>query len=168
LNICKLTDDVEIKKGRKNLTVKFLLEHSDFPTAPYTLEELRRLSDSIHRFRKRILSARNWLIAHLDLEAVRLSKPLGAASDAEWKQFWCDLQDFSDLMHRHHGDRNAHPGASLSDAESLLAALKDAELWREMQRRRQPGLIRASPSRLSDRDGHGARGQSQLGAAAGG
>jgi HEPN superfamily AbiU2-like protein len=135
LHICKLTDDVEIKRGRKNLTVKLLLEHSDFSTAPDTLEKLRRLSDSIHRFRKRILSARKWLIAHLDLEAVQLGKPLGAASDAEWNQFWRDLQDFLDLMHWHHGDRTARPGAGMSDAESLLAALRDAELWREQRLR---------------------------------
>jgi len=134
-HICRLTDEVEIKRGRKNLTVKFLIEHSDFSTAPDTLEELRRLSESIHSFRERILPARKWFIAHLDLEAVRLGKPLGAASDSEWKQFWRDLQDFLDLMHRHHGDRNAHPGAGWSDAESLLAALRDAELWREQRRR---------------------------------
>jgi len=45
------------------------------------------MSDSIHSFRKRILAARKWFIAHLDLLAVRLDQPLGAASDAEWKQF---------------------------------------------------------------------------------
>jgi hypothetical protein len=133
LHICRLTDDLEIKRGRKNLTVKFLIEHSDFSDAPETLEKLRRLSDSIHSFRERILPARKWFIAHLDLEAVRLDKPLGAASDAEWKQFRLDLQDFLDLMHRHHVEPDGHfylnGMGNMSDADSLLTALKNAKLF---------------------------------------
>ena len=132
LHICRLTDSAQTM-GRKNLTVKFLIEHSDFSAAPKTLDKLRPISDSIHHFRERILPARKWFIAHLDLSAVRLDQPLGAASDAEWKQFWLDLQDFLELMFRHHVDPNSHfylnGMAGMSDADSLLTALRNAKLF---------------------------------------
>jgi hypothetical protein len=130
LQICRLTDEAQTR-GRKNLTVKFLMEHTDWSTAPGTLGTLKAISDSIHDFRKRILPARTWFIAHLDLMAARLGDPLGAASDAEWKQFWFDLQDFLELMSLHHVDPNLHfylnAAALTSDAESLLTALRNAK-----------------------------------------
>jgi hypothetical protein len=132
LHICRLTDGAQTM-GRKNLTVKFLIEHSDFSAAPATLDKLQRLSDSIHRFRDVIVKARNRFISHVDLEAVRLDKPLGAASDMEWKQFWLDLQDFLELMFRHHVDPNSHfylnGMGRMSDTDSLLKALRHAKFF---------------------------------------
>jgi hypothetical protein len=59
--------------------------------------------------------------------------PLGAASDAEWNQFWLDLQDFLELMFQHHVDPNSHfrlnVVAGLSDADSLLTTLRKAKLF---------------------------------------
>jgi hypothetical protein len=132
LHICRLTDNAQMA-DRKNLTVKFLIENSDFSTAPEMLDKLQRISADIHAFRKMILPARHRFIGHLDLEAVRLDRPLGAASDAEWAQFWLDLQDFLELMFQHHVDPNSHfylnAMAGLSDADSLLMALKKAKLF---------------------------------------
>jgi len=132
LHICRLTDEAQTM-GRKNLTVKFLVEHSDWSSAPDTLAKLKPISDSIHRFRKRVLPARKWFIAHLDLSAVRLDQPLGAASNDEWKQFWLDLQDFVQLMFRHHVDPNSlfhlNGIGGMSDADRLLTALKNAKLF---------------------------------------
>ena len=132
VHICRLTDEAQTM-GRKNLTVKFLVEHSDWSSAPDTLAKLKPISDSIHRFRKRVLPARKWFIAHLDLSAVRLDQPLGAASNDEWKQFWLDLQDFVQLMFRHHVDPNSlfhlNGIGGMSDADRLLTALKNAKLF---------------------------------------
>jgi len=132
LHICRLTDEAQTM-GRKNLTVKFLIEHSDWSSAPDTLAKLKPISDSIHRFRKRVLPARKWFIAHLDLSAVRLDQPLGAASNDDWKQFWLDLQDFVQLMFRHHVDPNSlfhlNGIGGMSDADRLLTALKNAKLF---------------------------------------
>lgn len=129
---CRLTDNAQTM-GRKNLTVKFLIEHSDFSTAPSRLDEVRRISESIHSFRDVIREARNRFISHLDLEAVRLGDPLGRASLDRWQQFWLDLQDFLDLMHRHHVDPNGRfelNGAdTMSDAFSMLDALRHALLF---------------------------------------
>ena len=135
LHICRLTDEAQTmgRKNWKNLTAKFLVEHSDWSNAPDTLAKLKPVSDSIHNFRKRILPARKWFIAHHDLSAVRLGQPLGGASDAEWKQFWLDLQDFLKLLLRHHVDPNSHfclnGIARMSDANSLLTALRNAKLF---------------------------------------
>jgi hypothetical protein len=62
---------------------------------------------------------------------VRLDQPLGAASDAEWLQFWLDLQDFLDLMLQHHGMKHFYLNAigNMSDADSLLTALRNAKLF---------------------------------------
>jgi hypothetical protein len=128
--ICRLTDKAQTM-GRKNLTVKFLVDHADFSAAPATLDKLRALSNAIHRFRDRIVEARNRFISHLDLEAVRLDRALGAASDAEWLQFWLDLQDFLDLLLRHRGMKHFYLNAmgNMSDADSLVTALRNAKLF---------------------------------------
>jgi hypothetical protein len=132
LHICRLTDSAQTM-GRKNLTVKFLMEHTDWSGAAGTLAKLKPIGDSIHRFRERTLPARKWFIAHLDLSAVRQDQPLGAATDAEWKQFWLDLQDFLELMFRHHVDPNSrfhlNGMARMSDADSLLKALRHAKFF---------------------------------------
>ena len=132
LHICRLTDEAQTM-GRKNLTAKFLIEHSDWSNAADTLVKLKLISDSIHNFRKRILPARKWFVAHHDLSAVRRGQNLGAASDAEWKQFWLDLEGFLDLMSRHHVHPNLHfcwnEIDGMSDADSLLAALRNAKLF---------------------------------------
>jgi len=132
VHICRLTDEAQTM-GRKNLTVKFLIEHSDWSSTPDTLAKLKPISNSIHRFRKRVLPARKWFVAHLDLSAVRLDQPLGAASNDDWKQFWLDLQDFVQLMFRHHVDPNSlfhlNGIGGMSDADRLLTALKNAKLF---------------------------------------
>lgn len=129
--ICRLTDDAQTGK-RKNLTIKYFIEYTDFTAAPGTKAKLSSLSDPIHRFRDKIKIARDRFISHLDLEAVRLDQPLGAVSDDEWKQFWLDLQDFLNLLLSHHGDSghfylNAMGG--MSDADSLVTALRNAKLF---------------------------------------
>jgi hypothetical protein len=129
--ICRLTDNAQTM-GRRNLTVKFLIEHTDFTAAPGTKDKLLQLSDSIHRFRDQIKVARDRFISHLDLEAVRLDQPLGKAPDAEWYQFWLDLQDFLNLLLRHHGDSGhfyLNGIGGMSDADSLVTALQNAKLF---------------------------------------
>jgi hypothetical protein len=142
LHICRLTDNAQTM-GRKNLTVKFLIEHSDFSAAPDTLEKLKRISADIDSFRELILPARNRFISHLDLEAVRLGDPLGAASTDKWKQFWLDLQDFLDVMHRHHIETDGHfylnGIGNMSDADSLLTALRNAKLFHAVMSDREIG-----------------------------
>jgi hypothetical protein len=54
LHICKLTNNAQTR-GRKNVTIKFLIEHSDFSAAPEMLDRLNRINNSIDAFRQKIL-----------------------------------------------------------------------------------------------------------------
>jgi hypothetical protein len=126
LEICKITDPPKTM-GRTNITIKFLIEYSDFSSAQNTLDKLKRCSDSMHAFRKKIVPARNRLIAHFDRESVQLGKPLGGAPQEDWLQFWHDLQEFLYIMHKHYVDPNSHfylNASAQSDAEVLVEALK--------------------------------------------
>ncbi len=80
-----------------------------------------------------IVEARNKFISHLDLEAVRLGEPRGAASMEKWRQFWIDLQDSLAVMHTHYVGADHHFNlnvvGNMSDAHSLLAALRNAKLF---------------------------------------
>jgi HEPN superfamily AbiU2-like protein len=101
LQICVVTDPPQTL-GRKNLTVKWLLEHCDFNEEPAKLEMLKGLSKSIHEFREIILPARNRYISHLDVETIRLGDTLGAAEDSKWQQFWIDLEEFLEIVYGHY------------------------------------------------------------------
>jgi transcriptional regulator with XRE-family HTH domain len=129
LQICKITDPEE-SMGRKNLTVKFLLNNSDFSSKRGELDKLKRLSDSMHSFRAKIVPARNRLIGHLDRESVLLGQSLGGADKSEWNQFWLDLQDFLQIVHKRYVDPKGHfylnGVAQLSDADSLVKALQES------------------------------------------
>jgi hypothetical protein len=129
LQICKVTDPEE-SFGRKNLTITFLVNNSDFSTAPGELERLKRLSDSMHAFRVKIVPARNRLIGHLDRHSVLDGKALGGAEKEEWNQFWLDLQGFLHIMDKHYIDPTSqfylNGVGYLSDADSLIKALKES------------------------------------------
>lgn len=135
LQICKVTDP-ENTSGRRNLTIKFLLNNSDFASAPGELDKLKRLSESMHIFRTKIVPARNKIIGHLDRQSVHDGNPLGATEKHEWDQFWLDLQDFLQIMHKQYVDPRGHFYLSgiayLSDADDLLKALKESTYFRAL------------------------------------
>lgn len=129
LQICKITDPEETM-GRKNLTIKFLLQNSDFSSTPGDLDNLKCLSESMHNFRTKILPARHKLIGHLDRESVLLGQSLGGADQSDWHQFWLDLQDFLQIIHKRYVDPSGHFYLNgigyISDADSLIKALKES------------------------------------------
>jgi AbiU2 len=139
LQICKITDREE-SFGRKNLTVRFLLNNSDFSTAPGELDKLKGLGERMHAFRGKIAPARNKLIGHLDRKSVLDGEELGGADKCDWDRFWLDLQDFVHIMHKHYVDPAGHfylnGIGNLSDADSLVKALREtiSILWWQMRR----------------------------------
>ena len=128
--------DPEESFGRKNLTVTFLVNNSDFSTAPGELERLKGLSDSMHAFRAKIVPARNRLIRHLDRHSVLDGKALGGADKDKWVQFWLDLQDLLHIMDKHYIDPAGHfylNGVGyLSDADSLIKSLKESTYFHKL------------------------------------
>jgi AbiU2 len=140
LTICKITDP-EDSCGHKNLTVEFLINNADFSTAPNELDELKQLAKSMHAFRKRIEPARNKLIGHLDRRSVWEGKSLGGAEKSEWNQFWLDLQDFLQILHKRYIDSNGHFYLNTvdnpSDADMLVKALKQSTYFHTLSKDRR-------------------------------
>ena len=144
LQICKITDPEE-SFGRKNLTVKFFINNSDLSAAPDELEKLIRFGASMTAFRAKIVPARNRLIGHLDRDSVLDGKSLGETDKREWAQFWLELQDFTHFLHKRYIDPAGHfylnAVGYLSDADSLVKALKESTYFRTLMSDR--GLTRA-------------------------
>ncbi|MEM1130844.1 MAG: hypothetical protein AAGH83_10025, partial [Pseudomonadota bacterium] len=74
----------------------------------YLLSELkkrglvsREIANSEHAlqiYRKKVIDARNKLIAHADLESYREEIVYGQQDEGDAPQFFCDLQSFTDLV----------------------------------------------------------------------
>ncbi len=129
LQICRLTDPA-VTNGRTNLTLDYVLQEVDFTGAPEQQARATALRDSIKVFRSKVVPARNRLIGHLDRDAVIAGVPLGGASEAEWTQFWEDLDQFLNLVHTRYVDPSGtfhlNDVGMISDADSLVKALKES------------------------------------------
>jgi hypothetical protein len=129
LQICNLTDP-ETTRGKRNLTIPFLVNNADFAATPRDVTKLKKIAARIDKFRKRIVPARNKLISHLDLDAALGRKSLGAASVAAWEKFWLDLQDFVAILYKRYVDAQVpfylNGVAMISDADQLLRAIKES------------------------------------------
>jgi hypothetical protein len=134
LQICKLTDPATTG-SRKNLTLDCLVDHGDFTGAAAECDRARALRDSIGQFRAKIVVARNKLISHLDRESVMAGIALGGASDAEWEQFWDDLDALLHILHTRFVDPSGYfhlnDVSMISDADSLVKALKESTYFHE-------------------------------------
>jgi hypothetical protein len=128
LQVCKITDPAQDSRDNDNHTIEFLLQHYDSSLDPTTLDRLNGLRVGMRAFRAKLLPARNKLISHLDRDAILADGPLGVASDAEWNQFWLDLQQFIYILHRKvtGSSFNLNAVARLSDAGDLLKVLRRA------------------------------------------
>jgi len=135
LQICKITDPEESFR-QKNLTIKFLINNSDFSSAAEESQKLRSLADSIHAFRDKIVIARNKLIGHLDRVSVLDGNSLGGTDKDSWGQFWLDLQEFTHILHKRYVDPHGHfylnGIGQLSDADSLVKAIKESTYFHNL------------------------------------
>lgn len=135
LQICKLSDH-EVTMGRRNLTIEFLMNNSDFSASPRELAKLEKIASRIEAFHKRILPARNRLISHLDLEAALGRKSLGVAPRAAWQRFWLDLQDFASIFYKRYVDSKSpfylNAVSRMSDADQLIKAVKESAYFRAL------------------------------------
>ncbi|PLR26842.1 hypothetical protein SGCZBJ_08760 [Caulobacter zeae] len=128
LQICRLTDPAVTMK-RTNLSLDYVLGEADFGL-PVQRARAQTLRDSIEAFRTKIIPARNRLIGHLDRDAVMAGVPLGGANEADWIQFWEDLDQFLNLIHTRYVDPSVtfhlNNVGMISDADSLVEALKES------------------------------------------
>ncbi|MHC4386826.1 MAG: AbiU2 domain-containing protein [Planctomycetota bacterium] len=126
LNICKITDNASFGKN-DNLTIKYILNNIDEETA--NKFELNKLSDEIHKFREKIVSARNKIIVHSDFETIAYNKTLGTFSISDNDDFWENLQKFVNAIHTHYFKEPLDFDKIVdctSNAKYLILALKKA------------------------------------------
>jgi len=124
LNICKITDPAHCRQS-DNLTIKYVLEQIE-PKIQNQLG-LRELSERIHQFRDYIVNARRKLIAHLDVDTILSKKKLGEFPKNANEQFWSELQEFVNRIHKHYLDGPFPLDAvNMYNAKDLVWALKKA------------------------------------------
>jgi hypothetical protein len=113
LECAKITDPPTTTRGDTNFTVDYLVQNICWPSDKAILEKLTSLPDdhkdilqelkslqAIARcFRRDIKLARNKLLAHLDMSAVLVSKPLGEFPEGKDEIFFCALQKLCNITH---------------------------------------------------------------------
>lgn len=117
--------DPERSARRENPTTESFVSNFDFPSAPRDERKLAFLHGRIREFREKILAYRPQRMSCPDRAAAPGDRPLGAATNQEWNQFWLNLQDFVEIIHR----RYINPSGQFrlnglaSDTHSLIIAL---------------------------------------------
>ena len=128
LQVCKITDPAHDIRNNDNHTIAFLLKHYGplFSSDPPMSKRLEDLHDGMRAFGEKLRLARNKRISHLDRDAILAGRPLGAATDQEWDQFWLDLEKFINIVHRKVKGSPFYLSdvAGLSDVGGLLKALR--------------------------------------------
>jgi hypothetical protein len=96
---CRVTDPWIDNRGNRGLVIgHFANGLGRHETLHWRLTELQK---SMEEHRGRIVTARNKLTAHADLETIMAGEALGTATWPQWHQFWRDLAEFVSLVHRH-------------------------------------------------------------------
>jgi len=95
ISACRITDPAN-SGGIANFTVEMFA--NAFSSDPPTFKQLEDSHQRMLTLREKILPARNKLAAHADRDAIRAGKPLGAASFAQWDEFWSALASFVRLI----------------------------------------------------------------------
>jgi hypothetical protein len=127
LTVCKITDPAQDNRKNDNHTIDYLIKHYDCRADVATAERLDRLCARIKAFRKKLLPARNKLIAHSDRKTIMEGTPLGATEPGEWDQFWHDLDDVVLIIQEKALVERCRitEVAMLSDADSVLRVIRD-------------------------------------------
>jgi hypothetical protein len=136
ISACRITDPAN-SDGNANFTVEMFA--NSFSSDPPIFRQLEDFHQRMLTLREKILPARNKLAAHADRDAIRAGKPLGAASFAQWDEFWSALASFVRLINEKTTGRPFEIDAAgvLGDAEMLLRALRQGrlfEVWRPRER----------------------------------
>jgi len=134
LQVCKITDPAHDIRRNDNHTIEFLLKHYGLDGDAKVGKRLTELEAAIKDFRGKLLPARNKLISHSDRDAIIAGRPLGAAPQSDWNDFWNNLSELIDLIYQ------AVLGKSFvlkdvgtpSDADCLLKVLAAAEHFQEL------------------------------------
>ncbi|HWY62178.1 MAG TPA: hypothetical protein VNW15_09795 [Rhizomicrobium sp.] len=144
LQICKITDPAQDFKKNDNHTVAFLLQHYGVMGDPQIGQRLTELDQKTQAFRQKLLPARNKLISHADRAAILAGNTLGGAPQADWDQFWLDLEELVNIIHeRVTGEQfKVTEIGMLTDADGLLKALHHAEHFDQLLSDKTPNVAK--------------------------
>jgi len=134
---CRVTDPASGGKN-ENFTVEMFV--NALRSDPETFKRLDELHQRMKKLRKIILPARHKLAAHADRDTIRGGKPLGAASWAEWDDFWLALQDFVRLLNERTKGKpfEIDAGGVFGDAEMLLRGLRQSQYFEALAKSDNP------------------------------
>jgi hypothetical protein len=107
LQISRLHDKESFSnKGilRYNLCTAFFRNPNNWPANIQSdtdfFARLDTLSNSLDERASHLTSARNWLLAHNDREALRIGDPLGACPEETYEAYFKDLESLANLLSR--------------------------------------------------------------------
>jgi hypothetical protein len=134
LQVCKITDPAQDFRRNDNHTIAFLLQHYSFSSDAAKECRLAVLDAQLQAFRQKLLPARNKLISHSDRAAIMAGHALGGVSDADWENFWLELQELVGIIHETVVGAlfQVNDVGMLSDTDGLLKALKHAECFEQL------------------------------------
>lgn len=128
LAACRITDPADDGRN-ENFTIAMFVD--SFPANSPTSKQLDELARQMDGLRKKILPARNKLVAHADREAIRQGKALGQASWKEWDEFWTALKKLVHILNENTlGTPYEIDIAGVhGDAEMLLKSLQQSQYF---------------------------------------
>jgi hypothetical protein len=129
LEACKLADPAQDSRGNENLSIEFLVNHTDLAADAAASNELNNRAIKIREFGKKLKPARDKVISHTD-RSIALSglKGLGGVDLAEWDEFWENVDAFIHILVNHYfGNPSKHFILSAnSDASRFVETLTQA------------------------------------------
>jgi hypothetical protein len=136
LEFVKITEPSVSKiSQRENFSVDNLVETVDWPQL--VLADVRKLNNSLQKFKKYVVPARNKLLAHYDKKTVLAKSPTGAFPLGEEKEFIKNLEELCNIFHKaSFGSIFGHigvsgPGDVLDLKKSLRRAIAFDRLFAE-------------------------------------
>jgi hypothetical protein len=99
LQVSRIMDPAETKvKGqvRENLTIKNI--NKQLESKGFLSKDIKDISNNILQYGKKLQSARNKIIAHVDRETYHKRMVLGETTELELNNFLVDIQKYCDLV----------------------------------------------------------------------
>jgi hypothetical protein len=125
LEVCKLTDPMKDHRGNVNLSIRFFAECANLDDSSRKLAQ--QVGERLEAFGKKLRPARDKILSHFDRTTVHVGEPLGEASEEEWATYWCDLEQFVQILsERYLGEvPPIRDATSTSDAAILRGVLEE-------------------------------------------
>ena len=119
--IAKLHDPA-VQKNNRNVSIEFVVKFGEWEAKE---AEIKAIEARLSEFWGHLEPARNKLLAHNDLEALRANKPLGGFPKGEDDRYFEALQQLANEVHDRWGDGGPYPfdDLAINDVLDCLSVL---------------------------------------------